>query len=277
MASNPFESIPVQEDERIDEVNEKITLIQKRDGLTFGTDAYLLAAFLRPSRRARAIELGAGTGIISLLAVTKEKAGSVVAVELQPEYAELCQRNFRLNRTEDRVRALNADVRDLSPAAIGYECDLVFSNPPYMQVDTGLPNVDRGKNTARHETAGSIYDFSAAAARLLKHGGTFSVVYRPDRLTDLIDSLRASGLEPKRMTFVAADTRTAPSMVLVESKKGGAPGLTVTPTLLIYRDEPSKGSREMTDAARAVYDTCSLYPTQERKKAAPEAESERRK
>ena len=257
----------VYEDERIDEVNERLTLIQKKSGLTFGTDAYLLAAFLRPSRRARAVEFGAGTGIISLLAVTKEKVDHVVAVELQPEYAALTERNVRLNGLGDKIDVLSADVRTLTPASLGYECDVVFSNPPYMRTDTGLPNSDGGKNSARHETAGTIRDFAEAAARILKHGGTFYCVYRPDRLTDLIEALRKSSLEPKRMTFVAADTETAPSMVLVECKKGGGAGLTVTPTLFLYQDTPKSGARKMTEAASAVYDTCALYPIRTRKKA----------
>ena len=54
-------------DERLDEVNEQIRLIQKKQGLTFGTDAFLLAAFVRSSPRARAVDLGSGTGIIPLL------------------------------------------------------------------------------------------------------------------------------------------------------------------------------------------------------------------
>ena len=57
----------VLSDERLDYVNEKITLIQKKNGLTFGTDAFLLAAYIKENKRARAAELGTGTGIISLL------------------------------------------------------------------------------------------------------------------------------------------------------------------------------------------------------------------
>ena len=53
--------------ERLGAVNERITLIQKKDGLTFGTDAFLLASFIKPRKSGRALELGAGTGIISLL------------------------------------------------------------------------------------------------------------------------------------------------------------------------------------------------------------------
>ena len=57
--------------ERLDKVNEDITLIQKEKGLTFGTDAYLLASYIRPRSNSVAVELGAGTGIISLLCAAK--------------------------------------------------------------------------------------------------------------------------------------------------------------------------------------------------------------
>ena len=251
-------SLDPREDERLDEVNEQISLLQKKNGLTFGTDAYLLAAFLRPAPQKRAVELGAGTGIVSLLVAARGKVRDVVAVELQEEYAELSARNFARNGFSDRLRAVCADVRDLSPKDLGYECDVVLSNPPYMRTDSGLPNRNAGKNTARHETAGGIADFASAASRLLKHGGVFLTVYRPDRLADLMDALRSASLEPKRMTFVAADAHTAPSIVLVESKKGAAAGLTLTPTLLLYREPAGSGPREMTPEALAVYDTCAL-------------------
>ncbi len=251
----------LHKDERLDEVNEAITLIQKKDGLTFGTDAYLLSAFIRPSRRARAVELGAGTGIISLLLTARDKVRDTVAVELQPEFAELCTRNATLNGFDGRIRTLEADVRDISPTKIGYEVDLVFSNPPYMRIDSGLPNRVNKKNIARHETAGGIVEFCLAASRLLKYGGIFSVVYRPDRLSELFSALDRAGLEPKRMTFVHATPHTTPSMVLIESRKGGGKGLSVTPPLILYKEGEDPASPVMTEDALRVYDTCSLYPS----------------
>ena len=52
--------------ERIDKINENLSLIQKIDGLTFGTDALLLAAFIGKKEES-ALELGGGSGIISML------------------------------------------------------------------------------------------------------------------------------------------------------------------------------------------------------------------
>ena len=132
---------PILPDERVDDVNESIRLIQKRNGLTFGTDAYLLAAFIRPSPRARAVDLGSGTGIIPLLLLARNKVSSVTAVEIQTDFAELIGRNAALNRLEDRLTSLCTDIRTLTPERVGGEVDLVLSNPPYMRCDSGKRNL----------------------------------------------------------------------------------------------------------------------------------------
>lgn len=254
------------EGERLDEVNEHIALIQKSNGLTFGTDAYLLAAFIRPRGRARAVELGAGTGIISLLLASKKKIADCVAVEIQPEFAALTERNVAMNHLSSFISVQNLDVRELSASRLGYEADIVFSNPPYMKTSSGKANQCSMKNIARHETAGDIGDFCRAASRLLKHGGYFYCVYRPDRLSDLFRALSAASLEPKRMTFVSADTETPPSMVLLECIKGGASGMSVTPPLILYREPAGRSpNRQMTEEALRVYETCALYPQQKKK------------
>jgi tRNA1(Val) A37 N6-methylase TrmN6 len=75
---------------------------------------------------------------------------------------------------------------------------------------------------------------------MLKYGGSFAVVYRPDRLIDLIDALRCAKLEPKRMTYVHANESSEPSMVLIEAKKGGKCGLKLTKPLFIYKNTDNK-------------------------------------
>lgn len=246
-------------DERLDEVNESIRLIQKKQGLTFGTDAFLLAAFTRPSPRARAVDLGSGTGIIPLLLLARNKVASVNAVELQPDFAELIVRNAALNGFESRLTSLCTDVRDLRPENVGGEVDLVLSNPPYMRCDTGKRNVHDEKYIARHEVYGGIADFCSTASRLLRHGGRFVTVWRPDRLTELLTAMHDTKLEPKRMTFVHADAASEPCMVLTEAVKGGAPSLRISQPLLLYTPvQTGNGSRTLTDTAQAIYDGCAF-------------------
>ena len=244
-------------DERLDGVNEDIRLIQKKQGLTFGTDAYLLAAYVRSSPRARAVDLGSGTGIIPLLLTAKGKVASVTAVEIQPAFADLIARNAALNGYSDRITPLCRDLRELKPQDVGGEVDLVLSNPPYMRCDTGKRNEHDEKYIARHEVCGNIADFCAAAGRLLRHGGKFVCVWRPDRLTELLQGMQQAALEPKRMTFVHADTESEPCMLLTEAIKGGAPSLRISPPLLLYKPrQEGQNTRILTDAAQRIYDEC---------------------
>lgn len=249
----------IYDGERLDEINEDLRLIQKINGLTFGTDAYLLSAYMRSSRNSKAAELGSGTGIISLLCAAKGKFKKIYALEIQKDFAELCERNALLNGLEEKVLSVCIDVRNVKPELFGEELDVVFSNPPYMKTDSGKRNEAEEKYIARHEVCGGIEDFCNAAARLLKFGGLFYCVYRPDRITDLFAAMKKHKLEPKRMTFVSADAETEPSMVLIEAKKGGSCGLKVTRPLFLHMCDSNKsGKRSKSPDAEKIYDTCSF-------------------
>ena len=222
----------IYNDERLDEVNDKLTLIQKPDGLTFGTDALLLAGYVS-GKFGRGCELGGGSGIISMLLVTRDKINTVTVYEVQKEYADLIRRNAEHNRLEDRISAEHKDIRELTADE---DCEIAFTNPPYMKCDSGAQNATDAKTIARHEICGDIRDFCKAAAKKLKFGGSFYAVYRPDRLSDIMAAMRECKLEPKRMTFVHADTEKESSMVLIEAKRGAKSGMMLTPPLMIYTD-----------------------------------------
>jgi len=241
--------------ERLDEINERVSLISLKKGLTFGTDSYLLAAFTREKKNGTAVELGGGTGVVSLLCAARKKYQTVYCAELQPYFAELITRNAALNSLADTVRSVQCDVRVLSPVLFGGEVDAVFSNPPYLRKDSGKTNASDEMNTARREENGTVSDFCACASRLLKYGGTFSVVYRPDRLTELLVSLRENGLETKKILFVYPSADKKPCLVLVEAKKGAAEGNVVARPLIIYEDKQS--SRYTADMTK-IYDDFSL-------------------
>ena len=223
--------------ERLDEVNDKIKLIQDTDGLTFGTDALLLAGYIRGKFK-DALEIGGGTGIISMLVATRGKAEHIDCVEVQSDFYELIRRNLELNALEDRITAVHSDIRELKARK---EYSLIFTNPPYMRADSGRANISTKKNIARHEVAGTISELIKSAGRLLKYGGSFYAVYRPDRLIDLLLAMREGGIEPKRITAVHADAESAPSMVLVEGKRGGNPGLNYTKPLILHESAEHRG------------------------------------
>ncbi len=250
---------------RHDEVNEHITLTQRSDGLTFGTDAYLLAAYVKQKKNAVAVDLGSGTGIIPLLCLSRNKFARCTAAEIQPAFCELITKNAADNGFSDKLALFAGDIRELTPAVLGCEADIVTANPPYMAAGSGAGNQSPEKYAARHELNGGIKDFCMTAGKLLKHGGKFYCVFRPERLADLFTGLRSASLEPKRMTLVYAAVGAQPSMVLIEATKGAAPSLICTPPLILWEADPTHPHRPaepMTPTADStyIYDNCAFPP-----------------
>ncbi len=242
-------------EERLDSINENLSLISLRRGLTFGTDSYLLAAFAHAHPSGNCVELGGGTGVVSLLAASRKKYRTIFCAEIQEIFARLIERNAELNGLGDVVRPICADIRDLSPADTGWEAHAVLSNPPYMRAESGRQNTAPEMNAARREENGTIDDFCAAASRLLRHGGYFTTVFRPDRLSELFFSMTKHGIEPKRVVLVHPSPSDKPCLVLTEGKRGAAPGLVFSRPLFIYEDG---AKTTYTGDMQAIYDTFSL-------------------
>ena len=241
----------LNKDERIDVVNEDITLIQKKNGLTFGTDALLLAAFVKASPKSIALDFGAGSGIISFLCAARNKFKKIYAIEVQSDFCDIISRNITNNSLDEKVFVINKDVRELSFNDLGFEADIIFSNPPYMRQGSGKKNDNIEKTIARHEVLGDINDFCHAASKNLKHGGLFYAVYRPERTTELFYAMKHAKIEPKRFCMVCPDIHSAPSLILVEGKKGASAEIKITKPLIMYKDS---SHTEYTEDFKYIYD-----------------------
>lgn len=248
---------PLGENEREDVINLGIRLVQNTSGLLFGTDACLLAAFMKRMPSAKACELGAGTGVISLLAAKAAKFKECLCVEVQERFASLCERNIDRNSFSDRLSVLCADVRDIGKGESAGSFDVVFTNPPYMRADSGKRNETDEKYIARHEVCGGIEDFVLAASRCLRFGGLFYAVMRPDRLADIFVYMREAAVEPKRICFVHSDTESEPSVCLIEGVRGGKPSLKVEKPLFLS-ERAGDGKLQMSERAEAIYRTLSF-------------------
>ncbi len=230
--------------ERIDDLQYKgLRIIQNPKGFCFGIDAVLLTGFARIRKGWKAADLGCGTGIISILLAGKTEASHITGIEIQPEAADMADRSVRLNGVQNRVRIINADLKE-APSVLGvFSMDAVVTNPPYRTKGCGIVNPDDAKAVARHEILCSLGDIVEASRALLKPGGSLFMVHRPDRLVDIISGLRSCGIEPKRMRFVHPHKDKPPMLVLIEALKGGKPYMKVEKPLIIY--EESKYTEEV--------------------------------
>ncbi|MBQ9747754.1 MAG: methyltransferase [Clostridia bacterium] len=244
-------------------INENLSILQNEGSLAYGTDAYLLYAYIRRQSKERACELGAGSGVISLLLTSKQKFSHITAIEIQEKIADIARQNVEINGFSEKIGVVCADARTL-PSEYNGTFGAVFSNPPYMSAVSGKINVDETDAISRHEICGGIRDFAHTASRLLKYGGLFYAVYRPDRLAELIAACKDAGLEPKRMTLVYPTAEHAPCLVLLEAKKNGAEGIRVTKPLIIYREGCPKTNENYTDDMKYIYQNGAFHELYQR-------------
>ena len=198
-----------------------------------GTDSFLLGSFPRLKPGARVCDLGSGTGLLGLLLLQRQRELTVTGVELLPEAVQLAEEAAARNGLSGRLVCRQGDLRDIRALLPAGDFDLVVSNPPYYPVGAGhLPEAEPLRS-ARSEAGCTLEEVCAAAAYLLRWGGSFCLVHKPERLADLCCALRARGLEPKRLRLVCRRAGDAPSLLLLEARRGGRPGLDIAAPLCL--------------------------------------------
>lgn len=214
-------------------------------GFPLGTDSVLLADFAHGSGKIRRVaDLGCGAGVLTVLLLQKFPASTAFGVEIQTEAAEACRENLALNALSDRAEIRCGDLREKADLPEAGSYDLVVSNPPYFAAGSGYTAPEAHRAAARDERFCTLEDVCRAAAYLCRWGGSFAVVHRPERLSELLCAMTASGVEPKRLRLVCPRAERAPSLILVEGRRGGKPGLTIEPPLVL-QDEAGADSEEI--------------------------------
>lgn len=212
-----------------------LRLWQSRSGYRFSLDALLLAHFVTVKPRQRIADLGAGSGVIALLLSYLHPTATLVGIEVQPSLAARARRSVALNGLTERIDIVAGDLRGIAAHLPAASCHVVVSNPPFRKVTSGRTSRGAERLLARHEIAGTLKDFLAAADYLLPAKGRLAMIYLAERAVELLAALRARGLEPKRLRWVHSSAGGPAQLLLVESVKGGKPGVTVLPPLIIYR------------------------------------------
>ena len=209
------------------------------------TDSFLLGGFANPRRGEKVCDLGAGAGLLGLLLLAREPSLQVTGIERDAHACAMLARNAAENRLP--LTALCADLRQRETLPAG-AFQLAVSNPPYFAPHTGAV-AEGARGDARAELTATLEDIFAAAERMLQWGGRFCLVYRPERLAALLTAAVTHGLEPKRLRMVQHTASSAPSLVLLECRRGGKPGLSVEPPLLLRLEDGG----ESPDVRRAYF------------------------
>lgn len=230
----------LKNNERIDQLySQDIKIIQSDDVFSFSLDAVLLSNFVKINQSAKnkIVDLCSGNGAVGLFISNKTK-GKITQVEIQPELADMAQRSVELNGLEQQINIINDDLSNTTNYISKDSVDMVTVNPPYF------PNQSKSKKNpnqhlaiARHEIKTDLQHVIKAASDLLKTGGKLYLVYRPDRLYELMSELNTNRLATKHIQFIYPKKDTEANMILVSAIKDGKnSGLIIDSPITVYEN-----------------------------------------
>jgi len=211
-----------------------------RSGFAGASVCHVPSPAVLPRRYHHAIDLGSGVGAVGLSLLHLGAATHVTMVEIDETLAELARENAEANGWADRVDVVHADVtraaRELRARA-----DLVVCNPPYVPPGRGR----EPREAVREAKYGGLDAFVEAARTVAGRRARACFVYPAVELTTLLTTLRAQGLEPKRLRTVHGRAGDDARVVLVESAPGKPGGLVVEPPFV--ENEGGERSRALAE------------------------------
>ena len=215
-------------------------IYQDDDYFAFSLDSVLLANFvtLKLSDK-KIVDFCSGNVPIPMLMSFRTKA-RIFGVELQEKVYNLGRESILENKMDNQIDFINGDVKDIGSYFASESVDVVTCNPPYFKYqEDSLVNNNDIKTIARHEVKLTLEDVLVSAKYILKNGGTFAMVHRPDRLIEIINMMQKYNIEPKVIRLVYPKFDKDANILLIEGIKNGKPGLKVMNPLYTHNEDGS--------------------------------------
>ncbi|RKX60743.1 MAG: hypothetical protein DRP29_02095 [Thermodesulfobacteriota bacterium] len=220
-----------------------LKVYQPETGYRFGIDSVLLANFINLKYKEKILELCAGSGIISLIALKRFPKVKVYTLEIENLFIKCLKLNAKENNLEDRFFVIKGDINFL-PFKSGF-FDVVFTNPPYFKPEAGRLSPYEKENIARKELNFSLSEFIKKVSLLLKNRGRFYLIFTAFRLAELIFLLKKHKLEPKIIRFVHSYPGSEAKLVLILSVKNAGEETRILPPLFIYEKKKGNYTQEV--------------------------------
>ncbi len=234
-----MEKIELKENERIDDLEYKgLKIIQNKEGFCFGIDSVLLSDFAKNIKKdSVVVDIGTGTGIISILLSKKAEIKKIYGIEIQEEVADMAKRSVKLNDLQDKIQIINKNIKNIFEEIEPNKIDAIVTNPPYMKLNTGAKNEEIKKLISRHEVECNLEDIIKISYKLLKSKGEFYMVHRAERIVDILYNLRKYKLEPKEIRFIHSKVGKEPNLVLIKAVKDAGEHLIIDSPLVVYNND----------------------------------------
>ncbi len=149
----------------------QFTVWQDKCGMKVGTDGVLLGAWVNITTAKNILDVGAGTGLITLMLAQRQRQAIITAVEIDELTASQAEENVNHSPWKDQIKVVQSDFRFYDSI---YKYDLIVSNPPYFINALKCP--DEQRNTARHAGELNYELLFRRSAELLKEEGNLAII-----------------------------------------------------------------------------------------------------
>jgi len=208
-------------------------------GYRFSVDSVLLGHFASSRRARRAVDLGAGSGVVGFILLHAGSASRVSFVERDDVLLRACREGIAANGFTGRAEVIGADIRKGSWVSKVGGADLVVCNPPYRRSGSGWVSPRRAVASARHEVTMDLGHVVGRASELLGSGGRLCLVIPPERLEGLMREGHDAGFRVLRMRFVHTKPSRPAKTVLVELRPRASRSTSpvVQPPLVVMNED----------------------------------------
>ena len=222
-----------------------LKIYQDTNMFNFSLDSVLLSNFVTLNKNiSNIMDIGTGNAVIPLILSTKTKA-KIIGIEIQKDVSELAIESVKYNNLENQIQIINEDVKVSYIKYNSDSFDVITCNPPFFKIynKSKINNSDY-KTIARHEVCLNLDEIMKISSKLLKNNGVVAIVHRPERLVDIIMTMKKYNIEPKKIQYVYPKHDREANILLVEGRKNGKEGLEVLSPLYAH-DEKGNYTKEI--------------------------------
>ena len=179
----------------------EFSILQEKSAMKVGTDSILLgswAPFLQESRSI--LDIGAGTGVLSLMMAQRFSNATMQAIEIEEFAAEECLMNFQNSKWAERLQVSHCSIQDFKVGNPNGKFDSIISNPTFF-VET-IPPLSEERKLARNTQSLSYKELIDSVIKLLHHDGLFATIIPFQNEEEFVEVNKAAGLHLNKRCLV---------------------------------------------------------------------------
>lgn len=223
----------------------QFTVEQVDCAMKISTDSVLLGAWCDVCNKRKALDIGTGTGIISMMIAQRNESLQITGIDIDEASVLQAKKNVCNSQFKDRIFISKSDFRSFSSDET---FDLIVSNPPYYEEKVFCP--DEQRNNARHTESLEFPDLIFGVRKYLESSGTFAVIIPTKSTSAFISMCNENNLFLYRKTQIYTTARKEPKRTLLEFKKTSSEVLTKK---LFMRNEDSSYTEEYKTLTKDFY------------------------